>query len=74
MEIGCWFPFLHEDDVFAACFVVGGGEGGCHGDAFDGYRFEEVVVEGYCAGETNEEAFDGWWDPEGESIHDSRMY
>jgi len=60
---------LHEDEVFGSCFVEGWGEGGCHGDAFDVDGFEEVVVHGYCAGEADEHAFGGRWDPEGKSVH-----
>ena len=60
---------MHEDEVFGSCFVEGGREGGCHGDAFDVDGFEEVVIHGYCAGEADEHAFEGWWDPEGEAVH-----
>lgn len=32
-------------------------------------EFEEVVAYCYHAREAEENAFGGWWDPEGEAVH-----
>lgn len=69
LEVCRGLPFLHEDEVFGACFVEGGRESRGHGNAFDVDGLEEVVVHCYCAGETDEHAFGGRWDPEGEAVH-----
>lgn len=69
MQVCSGFPFLHEDEVFGACFVEGGREGGGHRDAFDVDGFKEVVVHCYRAREADEYALGGRWDPEGKAVH-----